>query len=56
MVNRFGATLPKQQIEQAMKEYQAFEKDLKQTGVHPRDLLASLVDPSSSFSIRPPAR
>jgi hypothetical protein len=28
----FGATLPKEQIQQAMKEYQAFENDLKQTG------------------------
>src|SRR2546430_15561118 len=28
----FGATLPRPQIEQAMKEYQAFESDLKQTG------------------------
>lgn len=28
----FGSTLPKQQIDQAMKEYQAFERDLKQTG------------------------
>jgi len=28
----FGATLPKHQIEQAMREYQAFENNLKQTG------------------------
>jgi hypothetical protein len=28
----YGATLPKEQIQQAMKEYQAFENDLKQTG------------------------
>jgi len=28
----FGATLPKQQIEQAMRDYQAFEQNLKQTG------------------------
>jgi hypothetical protein len=27
-----GATLPKQQIEQAMRDYQAFEKNLKNTG------------------------
>ena len=28
----FGATLPKQQIEQAMRDYQAYEQSLKQTG------------------------
>jgi hypothetical protein len=27
-----GATLPREQIQQAMKDYQAFESDLKQTG------------------------
>jgi hypothetical protein len=27
-----GATLPKEQIQQAIKAYQAFENDLKQTG------------------------
>jgi hypothetical protein len=27
-----GATLPKEQIQQAMKDYQAFEQNLKQTG------------------------
>ena len=29
---KLGATLPKEQIERAMKEYQAFDQSLKQTG------------------------
>ena len=28
----FGATLPKQQIEQAMHDYQAFEQNLRRSG------------------------
>jgi hypothetical protein len=28
----YGSTLPRQEIQQAMREYQVFERDLKQTG------------------------